>query len=68
MSRTHRRGTVSKFIEIIGKVITYNRYWMHHDPAWYRRKLNRKFRRKEKQYFRRFHETLVPTKNRGYYW
>lgn len=62
MSRTIRRGTV------VNQYGRYNRYWMHHDPSWYRRGLNNSFRAKEKNYFQRFLETLVPIKNRGYWW
>ena len=67
MSDTKRRGMVLYNHPQFGWM-KFNRYWMHHDPVWYRKKLNRKFRRKERQYFHRFGETLQPTKNRGYYW
>ncbi|OPX62541.1 MAG: hypothetical protein A4E34_02833 [Methanoregula sp. PtaU1.Bin006] len=42
------------------------RYWMKHDSAWDRRHLNKEFRLKEKQYFRRFGEFLRKCKSRGW--
>jgi len=63
MSDTRRRGTVTT-----EEGWKYNRYWMKHDPSWYRRGLNQSFRAREKNYFNRFLETLIPVKNRGYYW
>ena len=62
MSDTVRRGT------IVNEFGRYNRYWMHHDPSWYRRGLNNSFRAKEKQYFMKFGEVLRPVKNGGCWW
>jgi len=44
------------------------RYWLRHDPAWYRRGLNRSFRAAEKQALLKIGEPLRPTKNRGWWW
>lgn len=69
MSHTIRRGMVTCLGTFFkDTMFTFNRYWFKHDPAWYRRELNRSFRHREKQYFERFGETLVKTKNRGWYW
>jgi len=69
MSRTIRNGMVTCFGEFFkDRLFTFNKYWMNHDPVWYRKNLNRKFRHKEKWFFERFGETLVKTKNRGWYW
>jgi len=67
MSDTRRRGMVLYNHPTYGWM-KFNRYWMKHDPSWYRRGLNQSFRAREKNYFNRFLETLIPVKNRGYYW
>lgn len=64
MSDTIRRGMV----EVEPGSGWFCRYWIKHDPAWYRRGLNNSFREKEKQYFMKFGEYLRPTKNRGWHW
>ena len=63
MSDTVRRG----MIEIEPGSGRFCRYWMRHDPSWYRRELNNSFREKEKQHFQKFGEILRPIKNRVYY-
>ncbi|MCK9571200.1 hypothetical protein M0R72_19785 [Candidatus Pacearchaeota archaeon] len=53
------------------KYHTYNPYWQfwEHAPSWWNREARRKFRHNEKQYFKKFGETLTPTKDRGWgYW
>ena len=62
MSDTIRKGMVLKE--------RWNQYWMHHDPKWYRKHLNRCFRFANKQYLKKFSEALLinPPKNRGWYW
>jgi len=67
MSDTKRRGMILYNDPDLGRV-SYNRYWMHHDPSWYHRGLNNSFRATEKQYFQKFGEVLRPVKNRGYWW
>jgi len=67
MSDTKRNGMVLYNHPMFGWM-KFNRYWMRHDPSWYRRGLNNSFRATEKQYFQKFGEYLRPTKNRGYWW
>ena len=43
----------------------WNRYFRH-PPKWWRKKESKKFRSKEKQYFKRFQEILVKSKDRGW--
>lgn len=66
MSDTIRRG----MIEVEPGSGWFCRYWMHHDPKWYRKHLNRCFRFANKQYLKKFGEALLinPPKNRGWYW
>gem|GEM_PF-1877375 len=41
-------------------------YWLHHDSTKDRKHLNKEFRLREKQYFRRFWEFLGKCRSRGW--
>ena len=68
MSDTIRKGMVLYNHPMLGWM-KFNRYWARHAPSWCRRITNRHFRHSEKQFFAKFGENLVKTKDRGCdYW
>jgi len=65
MSRTYRRG---KFSNNLKDGYDLPGFWYKHDSAFDRRMLNRKFRREEKQYFRKFYDVKYNQKPKSRGW
>ena len=66
MSRTYRIYNVDKRFPGFDKYRKFNPFWYRHDSVEVRKHSNRDFRHKEKQYFERFGECLVRSKDRGW--
>jgi len=68
MSRTYRRGKIVAGRYTIVKNVNQEptAFWWRHDHPKDRRKLNREYRRKNKQYFEKFGGILPYLKSRGW--
>ena len=63
MSRTYRVYNVDRRFPGFDNLTPF---WYRHDSVEVRKHSNRDFRHKEKQYFERFGECLVRSKDRGW--
>lgn len=66
MSRTYRVYNVDRRFPGFDKYRRSNPFWYRHDSVGVRKHSNQDFRYKEKQYFKRFGECLVKSKDRGW--
>lgn len=66
MSRTHRIYNTDSRFPKYSPTRTYNPFWYTHDNTKERRQSNQDFRYREKIYFKKYHETLIKNKDRGW--
>jgi len=66
MSRTYRIYNRNTKFPKFSKYRKYNPFWYTHDNTKERRQSNQDFRYREKIYFKKYHETLIKNKDRGW--